>query len=100
MGFDFSDIEGWSREVTLSDGTKLLLRVERPSDLESMWEMFSSLSEETLKNLPERHTRELIEDWVTALNYERILPILAFEAENPSRMVASAQEITIASSVK
>lgn len=90
MEFDFSDIEGWSKEIILRDGARLLLRAERKSDLEPLWEMYSTLSDESLENVPDRYTHELVEGWVTNLDYERSLPILAFEADNPSRVVASA----------
>lgn len=79
MEFDFSEVEAWSREVVLRDGARLLLRVQRPSDGEALWEMVSTFSEETLSLLTDRFTPELVERWMETLDYERILPIMAFE---------------------
>jgi putative acetyltransferase len=79
MEFDFSDIEAWSKEVTLRDGARLLLRAQRSTDGEGLWEMVSTFSEETLSLLTDRFTPELIKRWMETLDYERILPIMAFE---------------------
>ena len=90
MEFDFTDIESWSREVTLKDGARILLRAERKSDLEPLFTMYSTLSEDSLRNVPDRYTRELVTGWVESLDYEKSLPILAFDAQNPKRVVGSA----------
>ena len=90
MEFDFSDVESWSREVTLKDGARVLLRAERKGDLEPLWEMYSTLSEDSLRNVPDIYTRELVTGWVEALDYERSLPILAFDALDLGRVVGSA----------
>ena len=90
MEFDFSDIESWRSEATLNDGARVLLRAEVKPDLDPLWEMYSTLSEESLRNVPDRYTRELLAGWVEALDYERSLPILAFDAADPGRVVASA----------
>jgi RimJ/RimL family protein N-acetyltransferase len=90
MDFDFSDIEPWSREVTLKDGARIQIRAERKSDLEPLWTMYSTLSEESLRNVPDRYTRELVTGWVEALDYERSLPILAFDPLDRSRVAGCA----------
>jgi len=90
MEFNFSDIEAWSKEVTLKDGARVLLRAERKTDLEPLWDMYSTLSENSLRNVPDRYTHELITRWVEGLDYERSLPILAFDAMHPVRVVASS----------
>lgn len=79
MEFDFSDIEAWSRQVTLRDGGRLLLRAQRATDGEALWEMVSTFSKETLGLLTDRFSPELIERWMETLDYERIIPIMAFE---------------------
>jgi putative acetyltransferase len=89
MEFDFSDVEAWSKKVTLKDGAGVLLRAERKSDLEPLWSMYSTLSEDSLRNVPDRYTRELVTGWVESLDYDRSLPILAF-SPCPSRVVGSA----------
>ncbi|UCH57926.1 MAG: GNAT family N-acetyltransferase [Candidatus Bathyarchaeota archaeon] len=88
MEFDFSDIERWSREVTLKDGARVTLRAERTSDLEPLWEMVSSFSDETLNLLIDHFSYELIERWIESLDYERIIPILAIKPGG--RVVANA----------
>jgi RimJ/RimL family protein N-acetyltransferase len=90
MEFNFSNIESWSREVTLKDGERVLLRAERKTDLEPLWTMYSTLSEDSLRNVPDKHTRELITGWVESLDYERSLPILAFPVRDQGRVVGSA----------
>ena len=90
MEFDFSDVESWSWEVTLKDGAGVLLRAEVKSDLEPLWAMYSTLSEDSLRNVPDRYTRELVTGWVEGLEYGRSLPILAFDALDPGRVVGSA----------
>lgn len=90
MEFDFSNIGSWSKEVTLKDGARMLLRAEVKSDLEPLLTMYSTLSEDSLRNVPERHTRELVTGWVEALDYERSLPILAFDPMKSGRVAGSA----------
>ena len=86
--FSFKNIQSWSRNVTLNDGTKVLLRAQRPSDQEPLWEMVSTLSDDTLTQLVDRFTHELIENWIKALDYDKILPIMAFEPDG--RVVGDA----------
>jgi putative acetyltransferase len=90
MKFDFSDVEFWSREVTLKDGARALLRAERKSDLEPLWSMYSTLSEDSLRNVPDRYTRELVTGWVESLDYDRSLPILAFDPLDPVKVAEFA----------
>lgn len=79
------------KKVELKDGTEITLRPEIDSDLEPTWEMFSSLSDETLSYLPQGFTRERVEGWFKEINYDKALPILGFvDTEEGSRMVASA----------
>jgi len=79
------------KKVVLKDGTEVTLRPEIDSDLEPTWEMFSSLSEESLKYLPLGFTREKIEDWFKEIDYNKVLPILAFvESGDKTRIVAGA----------
>ena len=79
------------KKVELKDGTRVTLRPEIDSDLEPTWEMFTSLSDETLTFLPQGFTRERVEGWFKDINYDKALPILGFvETEDGSKMVASA----------
>jgi len=79
------------RRVRLRDGEEVTMRPEVASDLEPVWEMFSSLSAESLQFLPVRFTRERVEGWFKEIDYDKVLPILAVvEAEGGDRVVASA----------
>ena len=80
----------WTREVELRDGTPILLRPEVEDDLEMLWEMYSSLSVESLRFMPSPFTRELVEGWIENLDYERVPPIVALTEGPPRRIVASA----------
>lgn len=76
------------RRVRLRDGEEVTLRPEVASDLEPVWGMFSSLSEESLQFLPVRFTRERVESWFKEIDYDKVLPILA--VVDAVRVVASA----------
>jgi RimJ/RimL family protein N-acetyltransferase len=79
------------KKVVLRDGTEVTLRPEIDSDLEPTWEMFSSLSDESLVYLPLGFTREKIEGWFKEINYDKVLPILGFvENGDEVRVVAGA----------
>ncbi|MFP3951834.1 MAG: GNAT family N-acetyltransferase [Candidatus Bathyarchaeia archaeon] len=81
----------WSKRIKLSDGTPVLLRPEVETDLEPLWEMFSSLSKETLRYLPIPFTRDRIEGWIENINYNTTLPILGIIShDGVERVIASA----------
>lgn len=75
------------KEVTLKDGSIVVLRPEQPEDLEPAWEMFSSLSDKTLEFLPIPFPRERVEGWFKDIDFTKNLPILGFDED---RMVTSA----------
>ncbi len=64
------------RKITLNDGTLVTFRPEEKPDIEPVWEMFSTLSDESLQYLPIPITRERVEGWFRSLDYEKALPIL------------------------
>lgn len=80
------------KEVQLEDGTKIVFRPEARSDLKMVWEMFSTLSEDSLRFIPTRFTMERVESWIENLDYDQVLPILAVirESSGRDRVVASA----------
>ena len=81
----------WTKRVRLKDGISVLLRPELSTDLEMLWEMFSTLSDESLRFLPKPFPRERVESWIVNMNYDRALPILAVvEEDSEERIVASA----------
>ena len=81
----------YSKEVTLNDGTKVTLVPEVELLLEPTWEMFSSLSDETIEFLPIPFTRERVEGWFNDIDFKKNLPILGIVEQNDSiRVIASA----------
>lgn len=86
------DLERWTRKVQLRDGTEVLLRPEVASDLEMLWDMYSTLSEDSLRFLPIPFTKERIESWIETLDYDKVLPIVAVVKEDAEdeRIVAGA----------
>lgn len=80
------------RRVILKDGSEVLLRRGVPQDLEMVWDMLSTLSEESLRLLPHPLVREEIEQMMTDINYEELLPVVAIvgEADDQRRIVAVA----------
>lgn len=88
---EFKPVWAKPKRVRLRDGVTVTLRPEETQDLEPTWDMFSSLSRDTLRFLPIPFTRERVEDWFRDINYERALPILAFaETLEGESMIASA----------
>lgn len=77
------------KKITLKDGTLVILRPEERRDLEPVWTMFSTLSDDSLRFLPIPITRERVEGWFRDLDYERALPMLALvEEKGEERVVA------------
>jgi ribosomal protein S18 acetylase RimI-like enzyme len=81
------------RQVVLKDGTVVTLRPEEKGDLEPVWAMFSTLSEESLQYLPIPITRERVEGWFREINYERALPILGLVEEKGEVRVIAASSL-------
>jgi len=52
----------YEKMILLRDGTKVLLRPELSTDTDMLWEMYSTLSEESQRYLGRGFTRERIED--------------------------------------
>jgi len=80
--------------ITLSDETKVLVRPELPTDTEMLWEMFSTLSPESLRFLVLPFTRERVERWTSSLNYDKALPILASVKEDGETRIVAAASLT------
>ena len=81
------------KKITLNDGTVVALRPEEKKDLEPVWEMFSTLSDESLQYLPIPITRERVEGWFREINYERALPILGVVEEKGEERVIAASSL-------
>jgi ribosomal protein S18 acetylase RimI-like enzyme len=77
------------KKITLKDGAHVTLRPEEKRDLEPVWEMFSTLSDESLQNLPIPITRERVERWFKDLDYDKALPMLGLvEEKGAERVIA------------
>ena len=81
----------YEKTVTLGDGTTVVFRPELPTDTEMLWEMFSTLSRESLGYLVNPFPRVRIEQWTSNINYRKALPIVAViqQAHKP-QIVATA----------
>jgi putative acetyltransferase len=81
----------WETAFTAKNGARTVFRPEQPSDTEMLWEMFSTLSEESKSNLVPPFTRERIESWTSNINYDEVLAIVAVvEEKGGQRIVGSA----------
>jgi len=77
--------------VMLRDRTIVLLRPELPSDAGMLWEMVSSLSNESRRFLGGNLKRKKIDGWTRRINYDLVLPIVGVIEEQPkTRIVAIA----------
>jgi len=81
----------WETIFTAKNGTKVSFRPELCTDTEMLWQMFSTLSEETVSNLIPPFTRERIEGWTSSIDYDEALVVIAVvEEKNTLKIVASA----------
>jgi RimJ/RimL family protein N-acetyltransferase len=81
----------FEKNISLLDGTHIFLRPELSTDTEMLWQMFSTLSRDSLRYLVLPFSRERIERWTGNIDYDKALPILAVVKEpNKTRVVASA----------
>lgn len=69
----------------LKDDTEVLFRPSISQDFEMVWDMFSTLSEESLRFLPHPFIKEEIKHMMTNINHEELLPIVAVVEEPDSR---------------
>jgi len=80
----------WKTEFTAKNGAKVVFRPELFGDLEMLWEMFSTLLEDSISNLLPPITRERVESWIENIDYNEVLPIVALVAdEGKQRIVGS-----------
>jgi RimJ/RimL family protein N-acetyltransferase len=81
----------YEKTLTLKDGTTVHFRPELHTDTEMLWQMFSTLSQESLRNLVNPFPRERIKQWTSNINYDKTLPIVAVVQESRKpRIVATA----------
>ena len=76
------DLNTYHKEVSLKDGTKILLRPMAPTDKDALYEFFKAVPEEEARYLRDDvKSRLLIESWAKNLDYSRTLPILALKGD-------------------
>ena len=71
--------------VALKDDSEVFFRPSTSQDFEMVWDMFSTLSEESLRFLPHPFIKEEIEHMMININYEELLPIVAVVEEPDAR---------------
>jgi ribosomal protein S18 acetylase RimI-like enzyme len=71
--------------VTLKDDTEVLFRPNKSQDFEMVWDMLSTLSEESLRFLPHPFIKEEIMRMIIEINHRELLPIVAVAEEPDSR---------------
>lgn len=84
----------WETNFTLRNGVEVFLRPELSGDTEMLWEMFSTLSKESVNNLVPPFTRDRIESWTSNINYERNLPILALIQEGKKEHIIGSATLS------
>ena len=76
------DLNTYHKEVSLKNGTKILLRPMAATDKDALYEFFKAVSEEEARYLRDDvKSRLLIESWAKNLDYSRTLPILALKGD-------------------
>ena len=76
------DLNTYHKEVSLKDGTKILLRPMAVTDKDALYEFFKAVPEEEARYLRDDvKSRLLIESWAKNLDYSRTLPILALKGD-------------------
>ena len=81
----------WVTLFTAKNGMKVNFRPCQSEDTEMLWEMFSTLSENSLSNLIPPFTREMIEGWTSNIDYDKVLAIVALiEEDSKQRIVGDA----------
>jgi ribosomal protein S18 acetylase RimI-like enzyme len=81
----------WESVITAKNGMRVKFRPCKSEDTEMLWEMFSTLSENSVSNLIPPFTREMIEGWTSNIDYEKVLAIVALiEEDGKQRIVGDA----------
>ena len=74
------DLNKYQKEVSLKDGTKILLRPMAVEDLDALHEFFKAVPKDELRYLREDvSSTTVVKSWSDNLNYKRVLPILALK---------------------
>jgi hypothetical protein len=84
----------WTKKLELKNGLTIFLRPEHSRDTNMLWEMFSTLSKESLQFLVHPFTRERIEEWTSNITYDKNLPILALIQEKGRKRVIGTASLS------
>lgn len=68
----------YPKTCRIKDGSTVELRLMTRDDLSRLWKFFKDLPEEDRMFLKEDVTQEVIGSWINRLDYDVVLPILAF----------------------
>jgi GNAT superfamily N-acetyltransferase len=80
--------ERFPQEAVLRDGRRLLLRPFTANDVDALYDFFQRLPVEVRRFAWDRiDNRALVESWGRELDYDKVLPVLAFDG---TRLVADA----------
>lgn len=78
----------YPKEAALRDGSKVMLRPVVKEDEEALYQFFKGMSKEDRLYLRDDvASREIIHGWMENIDYEKVLPILAFDGD---KVVADA----------
>jgi len=81
-------LKEYPKEVTLRDGSKVILRVVVKEDEEALYQFFKGMSKEDRLYLRDDvANREVISGWMENIDYDKVLPILAIDGD---KIVADA----------
>lgn len=72
----------YPKEVTLRDGSKVTMRPVVKEDEEALYQFFKGMSKEDRLYLRDDVAdRDVIRGWMENIDYEKVLPILAFDGD-------------------
>lgn len=75
-------LDEYPKKINLRDGSKVIMRPVLREDEEALYQFFKGLSKEDRLYLRDDVTsREVIHGWMENIDYERVLPILAFDGD-------------------
>ena len=75
-------LEEYPKEVTLRDGSKVVLRPVVKEDEEALYQFFKGLSKEDRLYLRDDVlNRDIIRGWMENLDYDKVLPIVAVDGD-------------------
>ena len=80
----------WVTVFTDKKGIKVEFRPCQSDDTEMLWEMFSTLSENSVSNLIPPFTRERVKGWTSNIDYNKVLAIVAVIEEDQKRIIGDA----------